>query len=133
MEGNDAIGYSISDLANEFNISPRTIRYYEEIGLIQPKRTSGNHRIYSKRDRARVKMIIRAKTLGFSLEQTSSLFELYEIDPTQKKQFEEGIKLAYQHLETVQKRRKEFEELEAELLKAIRDAEEQYKKLNKET
>jgi DNA-binding transcriptional MerR regulator len=127
---NNETGYSISDLVNEFDISARSIRYYEEVGLLFPKRTSGNHRLYSKRDRARIIMILRAKMLGFTLEEILSLFELYDIDPTEKAQYEEGIKMAYQHLQNVRMRKTELEILEEELLKAIREAETKYKDLN---
>ncbi len=127
---NNETGYSISDLVNQFDISARSIRYYEELGLLSPKRTSGNHRLYSKKDRARIKMILRAKMLGFTLEEILSLFELYEIDPTQKAQYEEGIKMAYQHLQNVRMRMTELQKLEEDLLKAIKEAETQYKKLN---
>jgi len=60
--------YSISELADELDISTRAIRFYEEKGLISPKRTKGNHRIYSKRDRTRLKLILRGKRLGYSLD-----------------------------------------------------------------
>ncbi|WP_245920869.1 MerR family transcriptional regulator, partial [Melghirimyces profundicolus] len=76
-------------------MSPRTIRYYEELGLIHPRRTAGNHRIYSHRDRARIKIILRGKLLGFSLQEAASLLRLYEIDPSRKRQYEEGIRYAY--------------------------------------
>jgi DNA-binding transcriptional MerR regulator len=118
--------YLISDLVEEFGISQRSIRYYEELGLIDPRRTAGNHRIYTKRDRARIKMVLRGKHLGFSLQDAATLFSLYDIDTTQIKQYEEGIKLAYQHLREVRVRQKELELLESDLLDAIEDAEGKY-------
>ncbi len=62
--------YTISELAKEFEISTRTIRYYEEIGLLNPERTKGNQRIFSRKDRAKLKLILRGKRLGFSLRRS---------------------------------------------------------------
>ena len=129
MENNrhDNTGFMISDLVKELDISARSIRYYEELGLLSPKRTAGNHRLYTNRDRVRIKMIIRAKSLGFSLEEIIALFELYDMDRTEKSQYEEGIKLAYQHLNKVQTKISELKKLEDALLNAIHEAEEEYK------
>ena len=61
------ITFSISELAQEFDISSRTIRFYEEKGLIAPRRTKGNQRRYTAKDRFRLKWIIRGKRFGYSL------------------------------------------------------------------
>lgn len=127
VKKSENIEYLISDLVEEFGISQRTIRYYEELGLIHPRRTAGNHRIYSKRDRARIKMIIRGKHLGFSLQDAATLINLYDMDSTQLKQYEEGIKLAYEHVKEVRRRQEELKLLENDLLDAIEEAEEKYK------
>jgi DNA-binding transcriptional MerR regulator len=74
--------YSIGDLAGEFAISTRTIRFYEAKGLIAPKR-AGTTRIYSRRDRARLILILRGKRLGFSLEEVAEYLGLYDADPHQ--------------------------------------------------
>jgi DNA-binding transcriptional MerR regulator len=129
VEKSENMEYLISDLVEEFGISQRSIRYYEELGLIHPRRTAGNHRIYTKRDRARIKMILRGKHLGFSLQDAAKLINLYDFDTTQIKQYEEGIKLAYQHLMEVRERQKELELLESDLLNAIEDAETRYNAL----
>ncbi|MCL6570056.1 MAG: MerR family transcriptional regulator [Bacillus sp. (in: Bacteria)] len=118
--------YLISDLVEEFNISQRTIRYYEELGLIHPRRTAGNHRIYTKKDGARIKMILRGKNLGFSLQDAACLIKLAELDSKQTIQYEEGIKLAYKQLKEVHLRREELKLLEDELLGVIEDAENKY-------
>lgn len=123
---NDETGFMISDLVRDLNISARSIRYYEELGLLSPKRTAGNHRVYSKRDRARLKMIIRAKSLGFTLEEIIALFELYDMDRSEKSQYEEGIKLTYQHLEKIRTKIVELKKLEDALLLALQDAESEY-------
>jgi len=71
--------YKISELAKEFDITTRSIRFYEDLGLITPKR-KGNTRIYDGRDRIRLKLILRGKRLGFSLADIKELFELYDTD-----------------------------------------------------
>ncbi|EEX94207.1 MerR family transcripitonal regulator [Vibrio orientalis CIP 102891 = ATCC 33934] len=69
--------YKISDLAKEFDITTRSIRFYEDEGLIQPER-KGTMRIYNRRDKTRLKLILRGKRLGFSLAEIRELFELYD-------------------------------------------------------
>ncbi|MFJ7726694.1 MerR family transcriptional regulator [Neobacillus sp. NPDC097160] len=129
IKKSENIEFLISDLVEEFGISQRSIRYYEELGLIHPKRTAGNHRTYTKRDRARIKMILRGKLLGFSLQDAATLISLYDIDSSQIKQYEEGIRLAYQHLSEVRERQEELKLLENDLLEAIEDAEAKYNSL----
>lgn len=68
--------YSISELSNEFEITPRTIRYYESEGLIAPGR-EGQKRIYSARDRVRLALVLRGKRLGFSLAEAKEIIDLY--------------------------------------------------------
>ena len=72
-----AITYSISDLAREFAVTPRTIRFYEAEGLISPLR-AGQRRIYRPRDRVRLKLILRGKRLGFSLKEIAEIIDLYD-------------------------------------------------------
>lgn len=71
--------YSISDLAKEFDVTTRSIRFYEDQSLIKPSRR-GQTRIYSPQDRVRLKLILRGKRLGFSLAETRRLFDLYDAD-----------------------------------------------------
>ncbi|WP_371377510.1 MerR family DNA-binding transcriptional regulator [Thalassotalea aquiviva] len=71
--------YSIGDLSREFDITNRSIRFYEDQGLLSPMR-KGQTRIYNSRDRVRLKLILRGKRLGFSLAETRRLFELYDND-----------------------------------------------------
>ncbi|MCW8885485.1 MAG: MerR family DNA-binding transcriptional regulator [Motiliproteus sp.] len=73
--------YSISNLAKEFEITTRSIRFYEDQGLVYPTRR-GQTRIYSKRDRVRLMLILRGKRLGFSLAEIRELFDLYDASPT---------------------------------------------------
>ena len=69
--------YSISDLASEFDITPRTIRFYEEKGLLQPRR-EGQKRLFSNRDRVRLELILRGKRRGLSLDESREIIDMYE-------------------------------------------------------
>jgi len=82
VKGSDTPLYSIGDLAGEFGISARAIRFYESRGLLSPARVGAN-RIYTKRDRARLILILRGKRLGFSLEAISEYLDLYAVDHAQ--------------------------------------------------
>ncbi|MGF1607940.1 MAG: MerR family DNA-binding transcriptional regulator [Kiloniellales bacterium] len=79
--------YSISELAREFAVTPRTIRFYEAEGLIAPLR-EGQRRIYRPRDRIRLKLILRGKRLGFSLKEIAEIVDLYEGPPGEFGQLE---------------------------------------------
>ena len=84
--------YSISDLSKEFDITTRSIRFYEDQGLLKPKRR-GQTRIYSLKDRVRLKLILRGKRLGFSLAETRRLFEMYDADKTSTTQLNTMLEL----------------------------------------
>ena len=72
--------YSISELSKEFEVTPRAIRFYEDQGLIAPKRTGvgGRQRVYSTRDRTRLKLTLRGKRLGLSLMEIKDLIDMYD-------------------------------------------------------
>ncbi|MCR3958636.1 MerR family DNA-binding transcriptional regulator [Aeromonas veronii] len=86
------ITYSISELAHEFDVTPRTIRYYEDEGLLTPLR-EGQTRIYSHRDKIRLKLTLRGKRLGFSLAEIRELFDMYDTDKSSKTQLYSMIQL----------------------------------------
>jgi DNA-binding transcriptional MerR regulator len=90
--------YSIGDLAREFDITTRSIRFYEDQGLLSPKR-NGQTRIYSQRDKVRLKLILRGKRLGFSLAETGRLFELYDGDKSSATQLVTMLELLGQKKE----------------------------------
>ncbi|MDO9195746.1 MerR family DNA-binding transcriptional regulator [Rhodoferax sp.] len=75
-----AITYSISDLAREFDLTTRAIRFYEDLGLLQPERSGpgGRNRVYSGRDRTRLKLTLRAKRLGLSLTEAKEIIDMYD-------------------------------------------------------
>ncbi|NJM33581.1 MAG: MerR family DNA-binding transcriptional regulator [Rhodomicrobium sp.] len=91
----EALLHSIGDLASEFGISTRAIRFYESKGLLAPERV-GSNRIYTKRDRARLILVLRGKRLGFSLEEIAEYLDLYDSDPDQVAQ----TRLLLQKVET---------------------------------
>lgn len=82
--------YSISELAKEFAVTTRTIRYYEDQGLLSPKR-EGLNRVFTNRDRVRLKLALRGKRLGFSLGEIRELFELYDVSRDEQRQLEEFL------------------------------------------
>ena len=69
--------FTITDLAQEFDITPRAIRFYEDMGLLEPAR-AGRNRVYTQRDRTRVKLTLRGKRLGLSLQEIKQLVDMYE-------------------------------------------------------
>jgi DNA-binding transcriptional MerR regulator len=75
-----ATTYSISDLAREFDLTTRAIRFYEDMGLLQPGRSGpgGRSRVYTPRDRTRLKLTLRAKRLGLSLSEAKELIDMYD-------------------------------------------------------
>ena len=78
--GTTALTYTISDLAAEFDLTTRAIRFYEDMGLLHPDRAgaSGKQRIYSAKDRTRLRLTLRAKRLGLSLQEAKEILDLYE-------------------------------------------------------
>lgn len=82
--------YTITDLATEFGVTTRTIRHYEEQGLLSPRR-EGTSRLFSNRDRVRLKLALRGKRLGFSLAEIRELFDLYDQTRDEKQQLQEFI------------------------------------------
>jgi len=110
-------GYIISDLATEFDISSRTIRFYEEKGaLISPQRTKGNQRIYGKRDRARLKLILRGKRFGYSLDEIAEMIGMTDLNMSEVEQIEKSLDYAKKKLAEIRDRIKDLELLEEDLL-----------------
>ena len=113
--------YSIAELAREFAITARTIRFYEDEGLIKPRR-QGLTRLYSAGDRTRLGWILRGKRLGFSLAEIKELLDLYQVDRTGVSQLRELLRRSRLHIEELQRRRsdldahiKEFEAVEIQV------------------
>jgi DNA-binding transcriptional MerR regulator len=113
--------YSIAELAREFGITARTIRFYEDEGLIKPRR-HGLTRLYSLGDRTRLSWILRGKRLGFSLAEIKELLDLYQVDRTGVQQLRELLRRSRVHVADLEKKRRdldqhiaEFKEVEAQV------------------
>jgi DNA-binding transcriptional MerR regulator len=106
--------FSIGELAKSMDITPRSIRFYEEQGLLNPTR-SGQNRIYMKKDRVRLKLILRGKRLGFSLAETKTLFDLYDSHQNSKVQLEAMLKMTDEKRAHMQQQLEDIEMLKAEL------------------
>ncbi len=87
MKTIDQITYSISELSQEFEITPRSIRHYEQEHLISPRR-NGSQRIYTKGDRVRLQLILRGKRIGFSLAEIREIISMYDPSSGKQKQTE---------------------------------------------
>ena len=92
--------YSISDLAREFGVTTRAIRFYEDEGLLRPGR-SGRQRVYRTRDRVRLKLILRGKRLGFSLNEVGEIINMYDSNPGEAGQLRYFLEQIRQRRETL--------------------------------
>lgn len=109
--------WSISELAKEFGITSRTIRYYEEMGFIDSRRESTTkERFYDRKARARLKLILRGKRFGFSLAEIREMIDLYNVDPTQKAQLARTIEYGDRKIKEIEEMIRELEELKSEML-----------------
>lgn len=115
---------SIGDLAREFDVTPRAIRFYEDEGLLSPGR-DGSRRVYSKRDYVRLKLILRGKRLGFSLAEVREMLELYDAAPDERPQLEKFVAALAARREQLERQREEIDEV----LEEIRGFERHSKKL----
>ncbi len=109
--------FSISDLADEFNISSRSLRFYEEKGLITPERSKGNQRVYDERDFERMKLILRGKRLGYSLNEIGEMIGYDNIDMDEITQIKKGIEYGERKLIEVRRKIDELKALEEDLVK----------------
>jgi DNA-binding transcriptional MerR regulator len=106
--------YSISDLAEEFGITPRAIRFYEDEALIKPSR-QGQTRIYAPRDRARLALILRGKRVGFSLTEIKEMLDLYDMNDGQATQLSYSIKKFDERINALERQRADIEHALGEL------------------
>lgn len=100
--------YSIAELAREFGITARTIRFYEDEGLVRPRR-QGLTRLYSAGDRARLHWILRGKRLGFSLAEIKQLLDLYNVDRTGQQQLRELLRRSRLHIADLERKRSDLD------------------------
>jgi len=116
--------HTISDMAREFDVTPRTIRFYEDEGLLEPQRV-GSRRVYSKRDYVRLKLILRGKRLGFSLAEVREMLDIYDSAHDERPQLQKFVAALAARREQLEQQREDLEALLAE----IRTFEQQSRKL----
>ena len=105
---------NIREMCNAFDVTPRTLRFYEAKELLFPVR-EGQRRLFTKRDRARLKLILRGKRFGFSLEDIRQLLDLYHMNDGQEAQLSKTYVLAESHLAAMQAQKAELDEAIEEL------------------
>lgn len=106
--------FSISDLVREFEVTPRTVRFYEDEGLLNPQR-EGRNRVYSNRDRTRLKLTLRGKRLGLSLQEIRELMDMYESPQDTAAQLQRFLSVLDVHRRKLQQQRADIEGMLAEI------------------
>ena len=101
--------WTISELAQEFSITPRTIRFYEDQGIVSPAR-EGRNRVYHARDRARLKLALRGKRLGFQLSEILSLINMYDGPGQTVAQLQQYLAVLNKHKQVLEQQRQDLEE-----------------------
>jgi len=106
--------YTISDLSREFEVTTRALRFYEDRGLLSPRR-EGLNRVYSARDRVHLKMILRGKRLGFSLRETGELLDLYDAPNGELSQLKRFLSKVEEHRRDLRRQRDDIDQVLAEM------------------
>ncbi len=106
---------TIQEVAKQFNVSTRTIRYYEELGLLHPNRSSTNQRTFSKKELAKLKLIFRGKRYGFSLEEIKEMVLLFDFDRTGIQQLERTVEYGEQKIREIDSKIAELTQMKNEL------------------
>lgn len=101
--------WTISELAHEFSITPRTIRFYEDQGIVSPGR-DGRNRVYHARDRTRLKLALRGKRLGLQLSEILSLIDMYDGPGDSTAQLEQYMALLQKHRSMLEQQRKDLDD-----------------------
>lgn len=106
--------YGISELANEFAVTTRTIRFYEEQGLLKPRR-KGQERVYSARDRVTLKLILRGKRIGFSLVECKELIDMYDPRSGNRKQLNRFLEKIEERRQQLDRQLADIQQMQLEL------------------
>ena len=109
---------NIREMCDAFDVTPRTLRFYEAKELLFPIR-DGQRRLFTRRDRARLKLILRGKRFGFSLEEIRQLLDLYHLEDGQETQLSKSYDLAQKHLAQMESQKAELEQAIGELKEQI--------------
>ena len=121
--------FAISDLAREFGITPRTIRFWEDQGILAPER-EGRNRVFTRRDRARLKMALRGKRLGLSLAEIKDLIGMYSGTEDETPQLIECLRVMSKRREALQQQREDIEAMLADILQFERQCEQELLRRN---
>jgi len=105
----------ITEVAQAYDVSTRTIRYYEELGLLKPDRTAGNRRIYTKAEVVKLRLILRGKRYGFTLDEIKEMILLFDKDRTGIKQLERTIDFGNEKIGQVEDKIQELTEMKMEM------------------
>ncbi|ANN75784.1 MerR family transcriptional regulator [Bordetella flabilis] len=108
------ISWTISELAREFDITPRTIRFYEDQGIVSPSR-DGRNRVYTARDRTRLKLALRGKRLGLQLSEIRTLIDMYDGPGDTVPQLRQYLTVLEQHRATLEQQRRDIDDSLAEI------------------
>jgi DNA-binding transcriptional MerR regulator len=110
--------YTIGDLSREFGVTLRTLRFYEDKGLLNPKR-QGMTRLYNRRDRARLKLVLMGKKVGFSLVEIKEMLDLYDLKDGQETQLKVALEKFQNQIDVLQQQKQDIEQAIDELSRTM--------------
>lgn len=110
--------YTIGDLSREFGVTLRTLRFYEDKGLLNPKR-QGMTRIYNRRDRARLKLVLMGKKVGFSLVEIKEMLDLYDLKDGQETQLKVALEKFQNQIDVLKQQKQDIEQAIDELSRTM--------------
>ena len=122
--------FTITDLANEFALTTRAIRFYEDQGLLSPERR-GTRRIYSQRERVRLKLVLRGKRLGMSLADIAVILDLYDVDHNERPQLVKFLEVLAARRVLLEQQREDIDVVLEEISTIERDSKKRLKNLPK--
>jgi DNA-binding transcriptional MerR regulator len=124
---------TIHQVADQFQVTQRTIRYYEELGLIHPERNSGGQRLFSSKDLTGLGLVFRGKKYGFQLEEIKEMIRLFDQDPSGVRQLERTLDYGREKVREVDMRIEEFVKLKTEMNQWMSKFEEELEERRGET
>lgn len=116
--GNTETEYSIGELAREFDLTLRTLRFYEDKGMLRPRRV-GIQRIYTRKDRARLKLIVMGKKVGFSLQDIAEMLDLYDLKDGQESQLTLARSRFVEQIQLLEQQKQDIEQAVVELQRTV--------------
>ncbi|HNW27057.1 MAG TPA: MerR family transcriptional regulator [Spirochaetota bacterium] len=123
--------FTISELAEQLDINPSTIRFYEQKGLITPGRTKGNQRVYTRQDRGRLKLILRGKRFGATLDQIAEMIGMADDIINEKSQIDTSLYYIDRKMDDIARQKTELELFQADLMALKRKLQNRRRELSK--